>query len=302
MNYEEVETFLSIFQNGSIAKAAQALYISQGTASTRLQQLEEKLGVQLFYRQKGIREISLTPEGKNFLPIAQLWSVLWQDALHLSELQTYRELRIASTNMVNSYLFINIYKKFMYNHQDIVLTIQTHHSSKIHPLIENQLCDIGFVFTLYNYPNVISVPLYREDMVFIYHKNSCYAKTQNINDLKVENEIYLKWSNDFSIWHNQYFPYSKRKKITLGTAAMLPNFLGDEEIWSIVSMSLANELISNNTNLCCSAIDNPPPQRTAYILYHKYSRPGVKSAIQVFLKYVIEFIKKNDAVTLLYKQ
>lgn len=85
MKYEDIYTFLAALDNGSIAKAAEKLYISQGTASTRLQQLEDELGISLFYRHKGIRRLSLTQAGKEFLPIAQQLYALWQDALNLKK-------------------------------------------------------------------------------------------------------------------------------------------------------------------------------------------------------------------------
>lgn len=71
MNHDEIITFLEIIQQGSITKAATNLYISQGTASARIQSLEQQLGISLFYRQQGIRNITLTPQGEQFLKIAK---------------------------------------------------------------------------------------------------------------------------------------------------------------------------------------------------------------------------------------
>ena len=44
MTYEQIQTFLAVVSYGTISSAADALYVSQSTVSTRLQQLEEELG------------------------------------------------------------------------------------------------------------------------------------------------------------------------------------------------------------------------------------------------------------------
>lgn len=57
----EIEAFLNIVKYGSITKAAEVLYISQPALSRRIKSLENELQYELFIRQKGIRNIILTP-------------------------------------------------------------------------------------------------------------------------------------------------------------------------------------------------------------------------------------------------
>ena len=40
MNYQQIETFLTVIAHGSITGAAEKLFVSQSTVSSRLQQLE----------------------------------------------------------------------------------------------------------------------------------------------------------------------------------------------------------------------------------------------------------------------
>ena len=47
MNYEDVLTFLTVLETQNIAQAARTLFVSQGTASTRIRRLEEELGIPL---------------------------------------------------------------------------------------------------------------------------------------------------------------------------------------------------------------------------------------------------------------
>lgn len=302
MKYEDIETFLTILDTGSIMKAADKLYIGQGTASTRIKQLEEELKVELFYRQKGHRKISLTAEGEEFLPIAQQWLALWQDAIHLKDLQRYRELRISATDTIHLYTFKQLYIDFSSQHNDIVLTLKTQHSSEIYRQLDNQLCDIGFCSNLYNYPNIISQPIYEEEMVLLYHKKHPFHKTHRIKDLHSEYEIYLPISNQFILWHNQYFSEVGRKLITVGTVAMQTIFFNTIENWTILPLSSAKDYIKNNPDYVYSKLKNPPPKRVIYLLTYKYPKPGIKLATQIFIDELLTYIDKNESIQVIYKQ
>lgn len=62
MNIRQLRYFLTIAEEHHITSAANKLNISQPPLSNQLRQLEEELGVRLFYRRK--REMILTEEGK----------------------------------------------------------------------------------------------------------------------------------------------------------------------------------------------------------------------------------------------
>ena len=61
MEFIDIETFLAIVESGSIGKAAEKLFIGQGTASSRIKRLEDELNIQLLFRQQGVRKLTLTP-------------------------------------------------------------------------------------------------------------------------------------------------------------------------------------------------------------------------------------------------
>ena len=65
----EIQAFLTVQQTLSISRAAEQLYISQSSLSSRLQTLEQELGAPLFVRGRGRRELSLTAEDWQMLLI-----------------------------------------------------------------------------------------------------------------------------------------------------------------------------------------------------------------------------------------
>ena len=53
MNVEFARTFLAVVDSGSFIEAANRVYVTQSTVSTRIKALEERLGKVLFERGKG---------------------------------------------------------------------------------------------------------------------------------------------------------------------------------------------------------------------------------------------------------
>ena len=71
MKQAEIETFLMIVKTKNITKTAENLFLSQPTVSHRLKCLEEELNVKLLTRKKGYKQIELTAQGEEFVPIAE---------------------------------------------------------------------------------------------------------------------------------------------------------------------------------------------------------------------------------------
>lgn len=298
MTVEEINTFIMVVETNSITAAANQLFISQSTASSRIHNLEKEIGVSLIYRAKGIKEISLTTEGEEFLPIAQQWLALYKDAQNLKNYHSLRTLRIVTSDLLNTQLLPYIYTDFTNKYNNIMLYTQTEHASEAYNQVANQLIDIAIVYTLHNLQNIVSYPLYKENMVILCHKDHKFAKTQDFRDLNGDSEVYTRWSTEYEVWHKQNFPYNHRFKIVIGTASMTKHFLNETTDWAIVPKIVANNIILEKADFI--AIEHSYiPSRTAYLLTHKYAKPGSKELIQLFINELVGHLKKNDSVTML---
>ena len=80
MNYSAIETFLTVLQVKNITKAAEILHLSQSTVTQKIKSLEEYLGVTLFIRNRGCKIVELTPQGYEFIHIAERYKILLKDA------------------------------------------------------------------------------------------------------------------------------------------------------------------------------------------------------------------------------
>lgn len=300
MNFDEIMTFLQVVEAESISVASNKLFISQSTASSRIQNLEADLGVTLIHRAKGYKKITLTEEGEYFLPIAQQWLALYNDIKNIRNINYVQTFKITANAILNYYLLPYIYNDFSNKHTNIMIYSQTEHSTEAHKNIANQVSDLALVYTEHYEPNVISTPIFEEDMVIICHKKSKFAKTRNLNDLIDSNEVYAKWSNEFESWHQSQFPYARRYKIVIGSAMMFSDFLIEKEDWAFVSRLVGDKIHTDNPDFI--TVDYPNlPKRTVYILTHKYPKPGTKKLKLLFENELKEYLKHNPSIRLIEK-
>ncbi|MFK0093405.1 LysR substrate-binding domain-containing protein [Pseudomonas sp. NPDC090592] len=79
MEFSQLRIFQAVAEEGSITRAAERLHRVPSNLSTRLRQLEEQLGVELFLRER--QRLQLSPAGKVLLDYANRMAVLRDEAL-----------------------------------------------------------------------------------------------------------------------------------------------------------------------------------------------------------------------------
>lgn len=296
MTYEHIETFLTVIVCGNITAAARKLFVSQSTVSSRIQQLEEELGASLIVRQKGHRNITLTSYGSSFVPIASQWAALWKDTQNLKTKTDLCTLRIASVDAVNNYTFVPLFKEHMNQYPQIRLAINTHHSNEIYNLIENRSADIGFVFSQIAYPDVISIPIYRELMYLICHKDSPYENGISCADLNNSHEIFLNWGTDYQQWHNRHWSPEAYPLIQVNTGSMLQRYLDQPGRWGIAPMSVVHGAIQSNPNLTFYSLKEPPAPRICYEIKNRYVKISQRDAIETMEAELQNYIEKDSSI------
>ncbi len=295
MTYEQIETFLTTITYGGISAAAKYLYVSQSTISSRIQQLETELGVQLIIRKRGQRNIELTNYGNAFIPIASRWASLWKDSQHLKTLDNIQTLTIASVDAVNNYTFVPFFKNYVSQNSHTRLNVRTHHSNEIYSMVESRTVDIGFVFSRINYPDVTVRPVYRELMYLICDKDSPYHDDIDCEELKTENEISLNWGLDHQAWHDLHFSPADHPAMTVNTGSMLQRYVGGD-CWGIAPMSVIQGAIRSNPNLTYHTLKNPPPPRICYEIQNQYPNMNHREPIKEFDKQLESFISRDQSI------
>ncbi len=134
MDLEYYKNFRLLAQSKNFSEAARELNIAQTALGAQISKLEKYYGVKLLQRQKGIKHISLTNAGVEFLHKADELCTLENDLLQ--SMQKYSGaisgvLKIAVSHMRSNYVlekyltpFFKLHPEIMYEYNEMVTTEQ----------------------------------------------------------------------------------------------------------------------------------------------------------------------------------
>ncbi|MNL05650.1 HTH-type transcriptional regulator CysL [compost metagenome] len=124
-NIYQLNTFVTVMNEGSMTAAADKLYLTQPAVSQQIRNLEEDLGVELLVR--GVRSIKMTPQGEVLYEYAKKIIHLTQQAeIAIKSIgnQMKGQLRIGSLNSIGLHLMSPIVGRLMRHNPDLKLKIE----------------------------------------------------------------------------------------------------------------------------------------------------------------------------------
>jgi len=261
----EIEAFLLIVKMGSISQAAQKMFITQPALSRRVAILEAELGYEVFIRAKGIRNVELTPAGQAFIPIAQKWMRVYQEALDLQEVNKLVPLRIGAVSSVGTYILPEVLQEYKRRSKDSRLEYRDYRSLEAYAAIENGFVDLAIISDVTYDKNVQTRLLFQEKMVLIAGKTGSLPKQVKAEDLDATREIRLPWYPEYELWHDHLFGSKAQTSVLLDQMYMLEYFILNKGVWAIVPSTAA---ISLQKKLPVQVVElkNGPPERSIYCL------------------------------------
>src|SRR5699024_3587003 len=162
----------TVIRLGSLSKAASVLFVSQATLSRRIKAIEAEYDVSLLKRVRGVKGISLTPEGERLYKIALKYEELHAEAKGIKATTRGTTVTIAAVDSVHNYVMNKIYKKLNENLSEIRLGIHTQQSNEIYMLLEQRDIDIGLTLQDREMENIEVDELFTEEMVLIKYKDT----------------------------------------------------------------------------------------------------------------------------------
>lgn len=246
MNIQQLQAFLKIVEMGSISGAAEMLYISQSTVSDRLKSLEEELDTQLVLRGPGIRSISLSQRGLEFLAFANRMVELETEVQYWRKYEGLQRIRIGAPQSINSYFFRSFYQEEL-AHPEIKLEISAHWNETIYRMVYVGELDLGLVSRPYHSPNLVTIPLFRETLYVVYDSN--VNQYEDLKSMPRHHEIYIDWGPAYLNWYQKHWNLVDLPKVSLDSPQLLMTYLKSPQSWAVVPHCIYTELIDNNPSI-----------------------------------------------------
>ena len=240
MTHAGIECFLAVCRYKTGSRAAESLYITQSSLSTRLKALEKELGGPLFYRRQGCREMTLTAAGREFYDLAVQYESLLERMQKICH-NPNQILRVSSFNSIGTYLLTAVYERFMQTNPQISLEIQDMELDAATHSIQEDKTDLAFTCGRVKDSHFAQIPVFSEPMVLITSAASEYAEPVELSQLSLSDEVYIEWSNAFAPWHQQMF-IGEKPQIRISIMAHLQKFIEQKQRWAIVPVSVAEGL------------------------------------------------------------
>jgi len=166
IDLDSLEIFRAVAQEGGVIRAAQKLNRVQSNVTTRVKQLEQRLGCPLFRRQG--RGLVLSPEGERLLAYAQRLFRLADEAE--SELRSGKPtgvLRLGSLESTAGSRLAPILSRFHSLYPDVVVELATGTTGALVHRVSNYELDAAFISQPFTAPGLNAMKVFEEELVCI---------------------------------------------------------------------------------------------------------------------------------------
>ncbi|MCL1918083.1 MAG: LysR family transcriptional regulator [Peptococcaceae bacterium] len=146
INFELYKYFCEAAKAGNVTKAAEKLFLSQSAVSQAIMQLEDRLGCQLFNRNK--RGVQMTPEGEVLFSYISNAMTLMENAQEkLSKMKNLRdgEIKIGASDTTCSLFLLPVLDEFSAKYPEIHISVINRTTQELLKLLKNGTVDISFV-------------------------------------------------------------------------------------------------------------------------------------------------------------
>jgi DNA-binding transcriptional LysR family regulator len=199
MDTELARTFLAVVATGSFVDAAQRLYVTQSTVSSRIQRLEEELGAELFVRNKA--GTTLTAAGRQFQRYASILTRTVEQARHeIGVVSGFRATLTVGCRMgLWEDLLLRWLPLFAKLAPDIAVRAIVGLEEDLMPALIEGRSDIGVMYTPQARPGLTVQPLLDEELVMV-------STQPNPPHEPTNDYVYVDWGPEFLAQHSLAFP------------------------------------------------------------------------------------------------
>jgi len=286
----EIEAFLAIIKYGSISAAADRLFVTQPALSRRVRSIEEELGYELFDRGRGVRNIELTEEGKEFVSLAENFLNLYREAGEIPDKRRKPTLRISTVNSLAAYLLPWVLPEMTEGENGCNVVFISGRALDFYGYVENKTADVALVSDVVPSKKVTMFPAFEEPYMFAGGRAFEGVSRMSPEKLDPADQIRMPWNPEYEVWHRKWFSADRPPGIVTDRMEFLEAFLRGNK-WAVVPRMVAERLKDKDVWLC--PLDNGPEALKIYGL----TRDGRKNPlVDRFLKLVHREVSSIEGV------
>ncbi|CAB3748908.1 LysR family transcriptional regulator [Paraburkholderia solisilvae] len=175
MDLAALTIFRAVVRENGVTRAAAKLHRVQSNVTTRIKQLEEQLGTDLFIRDG--RRLVLTPAGETLLPYAERLLALADEARHaVRENRPSGRLRLGTMESVAATRMPALLARYHQTWPDVSLELETGTTGKLIERVREFEVDAALVATPLDIAASLgeqfdTVPVFREELVMLTPRN-----------------------------------------------------------------------------------------------------------------------------------
>jgi LysR family carnitine catabolism transcriptional activator len=203
MKIAQLKAFIQIAESHTYAEAAENLHLSQPAVSIAIKNLEEEVGGKLFNRTT--RQLALTPEGRDFLPVAQRLLQDWNrasDDLKSRFVKGEGSVTIAAMPSFASSILPKILRDFRKKYSNVTIKIVDEVMDKVIQQVRENRAELGFVFEPENLTGLQFTPIFLDNFILVLPPEHPLSANEGIQwrDLVKHSFVAMNYGSTMRIW------------------------------------------------------------------------------------------------------
>lgn len=177
MDIREMSYIVMVARENNISRAAEKLFVSQSTVSQTIQQVESRIGCQIFVRTSS--GVSLTPLGKRIVEVAErAITFLEETEQNIQDIVAARKGRITlgTSAFWSSFLLPKLLPHFKQEYPGIEIDVKSSTSSLLEDLLLQDEIDVALMTLPVHSDKIATVPLFTERILVMVSKDNPLAR------------------------------------------------------------------------------------------------------------------------------
>ena len=182
ISLRQLRAFVTLAQSRSFAEASELLHLSQSAVSVAIKNMEQEVGGSLFSR--STRSLELSPEGRNFLPVARRLLADWDQAFDdLGRSFSLQQGKISVAVMPSFAMnqFPQALADFQRAYPGINIGVEDVVMEDTIEAVRTGQADLGVTFEPEQLDGVDFLPLFTDRWVALVHGDSPLAASEQVN-------------------------------------------------------------------------------------------------------------------------